>query len=125
MVTNSSFMLIDFVSWQESDTVQESDTQSSHTLHIIHAHLLSYASLLRDFKKSVQFVLETPNPAIDHSSTQKRRFEIECNHLMDEIERLQMERKTHIERLKNVTNLVRTSLFPDTPSLIMISCSAV
>jgi len=90
----------------ESNTVQGSDTQSSHILHTIHAHLLSYASLLRDFKKSVQFVLETPNPAIHHSSTQKRRLEIECNHLIDEIERLQMERETHTERLKNATNLL-------------------
>jgi hypothetical protein len=83
----------------------------THTLHIIHAHLLSYTSLLRDFKKSVQFVLETPNPELHHNSTQKRRPEIGCCHLTDQIERLQMERE-HTQWFENATNPVRHVSFP-------------
>src|ERR1700730_8178976 len=80
-------------------------------LHTIRAHLLHYASLLEDFKKSIQFVLDTPNPAMDQYETivKERDRELlvkECNNLLFEADRLDMSRKTQDMRVKNVMNLV-------------------
>lgn len=67
-------------------------------LHRIRAHLLHYASLLDDFKKSVKFVLTTPNPAMDSRNvpengtaemlTKEESAELlkkECDNLISEI----------------------------------------
>lgn len=86
----------------------------THQLHIIYAHLLSYSSLLEDFRKTVKFILLTPNPAMDSFSDEDRLFsrrvlERECHNLLLEIERLEMARRMQDKRLKNVMNLVCTS----------------
>jgi hypothetical protein len=62
-------------------------------LHKIQASLLHYASLLTNFRKSLQFLRKIHNPAMDHSrpETQKRsekEKEKECINLMTEIDRL-------------------------------------
>lgn len=95
---------------QETATITNSDTRSAQTLHTVHAHLLSYTSLLRDFDKSVRFVLKTPNPTLDERSRprENERMEKECENLLSEIERLEMGRQTHTERLKNAMGLVNT-----------------
>jgi hypothetical protein len=82
-------------------------------LHVIRAHLLQYTSLLDDFKRSVVFIRDTPNPAMNADDvTQEMRtqcrqlLEEECNHLISEIERLEMSRKMQDLRLTNVMELV-------------------
>ena len=47
---------------------------------------------------------------MDLDVEESQRMTKECNNLLDEIERLEMERKTHTERLKNAMNLVSRDL---------------
>ena len=100
---------------QESSDVT---TQLKYTreLHKLQAHLLYYQQLLRDFCKSVEFVRDTPNPAMDHESisdferkASKDLLEQESNHLLSEIERLEKQRQIQSDRLKNAMELVRLS----------------
>jgi len=85
----------------------------THELHVIRAHLLHYESLLGDFRKSIQFILKTTNPALvnpDYFSPEQRKVSEatltkECNHLINEIDRLEMNRDMQDKRLKNVMNL--------------------
>jgi len=73
-------------------------TFSRLDLHRIRAHLLHYASLLDDFKKSVLFVLNNRNPAMDCQDVpdngaadmltkeeSAERLKTECNNLLSEI----------------------------------------
>lgn len=93
--------------------IRTNDTSLSSELHIIRAHLLHYESLLTDFNKSVVFIRETPNPAMDaiqqdsaKKVNEKDLFRRECGNLMSEIERLERSRETQHKRLNNVMNLV-------------------
>lgn len=86
-------------------------------LHRIRAHLLHYSSLLEDFKQSVVFVLNTPNPAMEfpsHDDVQQKTshdlLQKECNNLLMQIERLQMSRGQQDKRLKNVMDLAFSSV---------------
>ena len=87
------------------------DIKMTRELHIIRAHLLHYESLLDDFSKSVKFVLDTPNPAMESVEESQRLrdrqlLEKETKNLQIEIERLQMSRSMQDKRLKNVMHLV-------------------
>ena len=80
---------------------------------MIRAHLLHYTSLLSDFKKTVEFVRDTHNPAMDDNTitdaqrvNDKNLLRQECGHLLTEIERLQMSRQMQDDRVQNVTHLV-------------------
>jgi len=102
---------------QEEKVLLTSNMDITRELHIIRAHLLHYASLLEDFRKSVQFVLDTPNPAMDSESLEqdeKRKdrqlLEKEGGNLLAEIRRLEMLRAMQDKRLKNVMNLVIKSI---------------
>lgn len=88
----------------------------SHTreLHKLQAHLLYYQQLLRDFRKSVEFVRDTPNPAMDDVSiseldreTSKQLLTVESQNLLGEIERLEKQRQIQSARLQNAIALVR------------------
>lgn len=88
--------------------------RETRDLHILQAHLLYYRTLLDDFRKSVLFVQETTNPAMqDPSVTDKERTESEkimkkeTEYLLSEIERLESQRTMQVMRLKNVIDLVR------------------
>ncbi|KZP22947.1 hypothetical protein FIBSPDRAFT_469777 [Athelia psychrophila] len=96
----------------EAKVIRTNDTSLSSELHIIRAHLLHYESLLTDFNKSVVFIRETPNPAMDaiqqdsaKKVNEKDLFRRECGNLMSEIERLERSRETQHKRLNNVMNL--------------------
>lgn len=91
------------------------DMTLTQQLHVVRAHLLHYASLLEDFRKSVVFVAETPNPMLDHISGTNSQETItfvkelmrrESTNLLDEIARLEQNRSMQDNRLKNVMNLV-------------------
>ncbi|TFK29543.1 hypothetical protein FA15DRAFT_664090 [Coprinopsis marcescibilis] len=86
-------------------------------LHVIRAHHLHYTSLLDDFNKSITFIKETQNPfmtvknfdeaLIDENADLLKR---ECKSLEHEVLRLQSELKMQERRLKNVMNLVFSSV---------------
>jgi archaellum component FlaC len=80
-------------------------------LHVIRAHQLHYSSLLEDFRKTVEFVSKTRNPAMESYSEEIRNhsaelMDKECSNLINEIKRLEMGRRMQDKRLKNVMNLV-------------------
>jgi hypothetical protein len=70
---------------------------------------LNYESLLEDFRKSIEFVLDTRNPALaQNHETDKERviLEREGNNLFSEIKRLKMTAVNQNMRLGNAINLV-------------------
>ncbi|TEB25452.1 hypothetical protein FA13DRAFT_1756550 [Coprinellus micaceus] len=90
-------------------------------LHIIRAHHLHYSSLLEDFIKNVTFIQDTPNPFMTETKfpgeegKQKleenaRLLKRECKNLIDEVERLKQMLYQQERRLKNVMNLVFSSV---------------
>lgn len=83
----------------------------AHELFYVRAYCFSYSSLLEDFRKTVKFVRATRNPAMDALDEADCQYstelmERECYSLMSEIDRLEMDRRTHDKRLKNAMNLV-------------------
>jgi hypothetical protein len=95
------------------------DIQLIEELHVIRAHNLHYESLLGDFRKTVLFVLETPNPSTEplansdfdaeQQAARKRStvaMKRECGILLTEIDRLHKSIGMHGMRLKNVMDLV-------------------
>jgi len=95
--------------------ITTSEMMLTQELHIIRAHLLHYSSLLEDFRKTVIFILNTQNPALEGLSDKDREFSKnlmhrECSNLLVEIERLEMSRRMQDKRLKNVLNLVFSSV---------------
>ena len=100
---------------QETEVVSTSEMALTQELHIIRAHHLHYASLLEDFRKSVIFVRDTTHPALDALPQAEREanhemLNRECASLLSEVERLETARKMHNMRLKNVMNLVFSSI---------------
>ncbi|KAF9447468.1 hypothetical protein P691DRAFT_760751 [Macrolepiota fuliginosa MF-IS2] len=97
----------------ESEVLEHNELSFTQELHRIRAHLLHYTSLLADFRKTVQFVVETPYPALDNEShftkeageKSKELLRKEGRNLLNEIERLEMGRKMQDKRLTNVMQL--------------------
>lgn len=92
--------------------ITTSETLLTQELHIIRAHYSHYGSLLEDLRKTVVFIRDTQNPAMEALSDQDREFSEdlmhrECSNLLSEIKRLEMSRIMQDMRLKNVLNLVR------------------
>jgi hypothetical protein len=88
-------------------------TYFARHLHVIRAHHLHYSSLLEDFRKSIDFIWITPNPAMDSSFISKKdriysRILLgkECNNLKIEIDRLEAMRRMQDSRLKNLMHVV-------------------
>jgi len=86
-------------------------------LHIIRAHHLHYSSLLADFRRTVIFIRDTTNPAMDCDSVSeeeralsKEMLRRECSNILQEIERLESGRMMQDRRLKNVMDLVFSSV---------------
>ncbi|KAJ8080667.1 hypothetical protein PM082_017501 [Marasmius tenuissimus] len=107
----------------ERKVMESSEVYMTRDLHFIRAHHLHYASMLQDMRKSVRFILTTPNPAMDSAdiTPEKKTFsakllEKECNHLLYEIERLEMQLHMQDSRLKNVMNLVFSTVNIDDSS---------
>ncbi|KAH7915509.1 hypothetical protein BJ138DRAFT_1132565 [Hygrophoropsis aurantiaca] len=72
-------------------------------MHILQAHLLHYISLLDEFRRSVDFVLKTPNPAVESKSYGDD--EREHSRQLMKIARLQGRRQMQSSRLKNAMDL--------------------
>ncbi|KAJ7512354.1 hypothetical protein B0H11DRAFT_1699283 [Mycena galericulata] len=112
--------LYDHICSLESHVMSTTDmTPLTQQLHVVRAHLLHYASLLEDFRKTVVFVAQTPNPVLGHPSdglspetiafvTELMRKE--SANLLNEILRLEQSRSMQDNRLKNVMNLAFSSV---------------
>ncbi|KAJ7704297.1 hypothetical protein B0H17DRAFT_1039206 [Mycena rosella] len=108
-------LLYSHICYIETKVITTSDLELTRELHIIRAHHLHYSALLEDFRKAVDFVRATPNPAMDARPEEERMFsrnllERECKNLLNEIHRLEMGRRMQDKRLKNVMNLVFSSV---------------
>ncbi|KAF8218269.1 hypothetical protein K438DRAFT_1556156 [Mycena galopus ATCC 62051] len=111
------------ICWLEGRVITTTDITLTQQLHLIRAHLLHYESLLEDFRKSVVFVSETPNPLLDESDSRSTSAEeiaaikkaknlmgTESKNLLDEIARLEQNRNMQEKRLKNVMDLAFSSV---------------
>ncbi|GLB39824.1 putative corA-like Mg2+ transporter protein [Lyophyllum shimeji] len=103
--------LYNHICWLETKVINTSNMQLTQELHIIRAHHLHYSSLLEDFEKTVKFIRDTHNPAMESYSKAEREYSAhlmkrECQNLLSEINRLEMGRRMQDKRLKNVMNLV-------------------
>ncbi|KAF8623759.1 hypothetical protein AX15_006201 [Amanita polypyramis BW_CC] len=96
----------------ETEVIRTAQMELTAELHIIRAHLLHFSSLLAGFQKIVQFILDTPNPALDMDQRRKAAhfLDRECKTLLGEIGRLDSERTMQEKRLKNVMDLVFSSV---------------
>ncbi|KAF8880546.1 hypothetical protein BD779DRAFT_1548833 [Infundibulicybe gibba] len=100
----------------EANVVEKYDIHLTEELHRIRAHQLHYSSLLNDFRKTVEFIRATHNPAIASSFTTKDKnfteavMDRECQNLLNEIKRLELDRTMQDKRLKNVMDLVFSSV---------------
>ncbi|KAN0078005.1 hypothetical protein V8E55_010062 [Tylopilus felleus] len=97
---------------QLSHFLQENDgswnNESIQELHELQTRVMYYPILLRNFRDSVVFLGETPNPAMSVESIrpQERRFSMdllrhEVDYLHSEVDRLQGLRSTLIDRLRS------------------------
>lgn len=93
-----------------------SDIWLTRELHIIRAMLLHYETLLKEFHKTVKFVLAHPNPAmevlapnVDERERSQALLKKECDNILGEIERLQDQKEMQEQRVKNVLDLVKLS----------------
>ncbi|TFK40046.1 hypothetical protein BDQ12DRAFT_601934 [Crucibulum laeve] len=105
--------LYSHICWLEARVLITNDIHLTRELHIIRASLLHYASLLEDFRKTVLFIQNTPNPAMKEHTDFEKSTELmdrECNTLQSEIERLEKSRKMQEMRLKNVMDLAFSSV---------------
>lgn len=82
------------------------------------AHLVQYSALLEMFKRTVSFIKDTPNPALnpEQKTNSDPLLDKECKTLLEEIERLDMECKTQNVRLKDVIEFVSAFHLPSSPS---------
>jgi len=99
----------------EGKVVATIDFNLTQELHVIRAHHLHYSSLLEDLRKSVIFVRDTINPALESFTPEERDFSLtllkrECDNLLDEVDRLEREREMQDRRLHNVMHLVFSSV---------------
>lgn len=91
-----------------------SDIWLTRELHIIRTMLLHYETLLREFQKTVQFVLAHPNrametvvPDAEERNRSQSLMQRECDNILAELERLRDLKGMQEQRVKNVMDLVR------------------
>ncbi|KAH6910723.1 hypothetical protein BKA70DRAFT_1271341 [Coprinopsis sp. MPI-PUGE-AT-0042] len=99
----------------ETQVIDTTQMNLTEELHIIRAHHLHYSSLLEDFRKTVEFIRDTVNPALDdlpesEQEWNRKIMDRETTTILSEISRLEKGRKMQDRRLKNVMNLVFSSV---------------
>ncbi|KAF8639226.1 hypothetical protein AX17_001711 [Amanita inopinata Kibby_2008] len=112
----------------ETEVIGTSSMNLTQELHVIRAHHLHYSSLLSAFKKAVDFISRTSNPALTHEESKYCRHLLvrECATLTHEIERMDTERTMQERRLRNVMNLVFSSVnIHDSKSMQQMTQAAV
>ncbi|KAG9311756.1 hypothetical protein JVU11DRAFT_7999 [Chiua virens] len=105
-------VLYSYINTLESRVLEEENLDLTRELHKLQAHLLYYQQLLRDFRASVDFVQNTPNPAMivlerddAKRAESQRRLCKEAKNLISEIDRLTGQREMLSDRLSNVIHL--------------------
>jgi len=103
--------LYNYICAIEGKVVATTDFNLTQELHVIRAHHLHYASLIEDLRKTVVFVQNTINPALNSLTPEERESSLkilkrECENLLDEVNRLEREREMQERRLSNVMHLV-------------------
>ncbi|KAK0499637.1 hypothetical protein EDD18DRAFT_1349831 [Armillaria luteobubalina] len=106
-----TFVLLLFIWHAESDALNTSDTDITHEMHIIRGNCIQFSSLLENLRKTVIFIRDTPNPAMDTLPQEEKQYsrtllEKECRTLLSEIDRLEMGGRMQDQRLENALNLV-------------------
>ncbi|KAF6751709.1 hypothetical protein DFP72DRAFT_906906 [Ephemerocybe angulata] len=101
----------------ENRVISTAHMPLTRELHVIRAHHLHYSSLLDDFKKNIDFIQETPTPFMTSTNydeklltENERLLKRECKNLADEVARLKLMLHQQERRLKNVMNLVFSSV---------------
>lgn len=119
----SEAAFIKLTRFQETRVMMASEMTITQELHILRAHNLHYASLLRDLRKTVEFI-STHAHSLPDSIYRPEKYDadktipiqaavrLECVNLLESVERLEMAQKMHDDRLNNVMNLVRLILLP-------------
>ncbi|KAK7052405.1 hypothetical protein R3P38DRAFT_3306138 [Favolaschia claudopus] len=111
--------LYSHICWLEGRVMTMTDMTLTQQLHVVRAHLLHYSSLLEDFRKTVVFIANTPNPMLEHPRADvspetiplvKDLMRRESNNLLNEIARLEQNRNMQDKRLKNVMDLAFSSV---------------
>ncbi|KAF9010947.1 hypothetical protein BDZ89DRAFT_1077974 [Hymenopellis radicata] len=88
------------VIWLEAHTLS---TEDAHTQTYLHTHQLH---LIRDFRKTVEFLRDTPHPVMESHAVFKR----ECTSLLNDIERLEETRAMLDGRVGNAMDLAFSSV---------------
>ena len=96
---------------QEGRVISTAEMRIIKELHFIRAHILHYISLLDHYTRHINFIKNTPNPAMDGVCEVERKkgakiLMRECDILLNEIERLSNELNKQERRSKNVMDLV-------------------
>ncbi|KJA25334.1 hypothetical protein HYPSUDRAFT_37835 [Hypholoma sublateritium FD-334 SS-4] len=107
--------LYDHICSLETRVISTAEMPLTRELHIIRAHHLHYSSLIDDFQKHVLFIRDTHNPAMEAATPEDRKhsketMHRECENLLTEAKRLKNELHMQERRLKNVMNLVFSSV---------------
>lgn len=86
------------------------EIEVTHELHNVRSALLFYKGLLKNFYRSIEFILQHPNPAFAGDSPEMRKsrelLKRECEHLLVEVSRLQDTKDMCQERVSNALDLV-------------------
>ncbi|KAF8434531.1 hypothetical protein L210DRAFT_3410491, partial [Boletus edulis BED1] len=101
-----------YISALEHKVLQFNDIKLTRELHKLQAHLLYYQQLLRDYLRSVEFVRDSPSPAMNDPAISEAEREdsvqllrTEADTLISEIKRLIRQREMLSDRLENATQL--------------------
>ena len=92
-----------------------SDIWLTRELHIIRSMLGHYTTLLSDFHKTVRFIFNHPNRSLvkktgEEQQLHKSLLKRECDNILNEIERLVEGKDMQEQRVKNVMDLVFSTL---------------
>ncbi|KIJ05218.1 hypothetical protein PAXINDRAFT_182971 [Paxillus involutus ATCC 200175] len=103
------------IDWLEVYIFETNDIYAAQELHKLRASLLYYQQLLQDFRKSLNFLRATPNPAMECNSrigltkeeckTSADLFAKEVDHLLLEVDRLESHTVMLSSQLKNLIDL--------------------
>ena len=101
---------------QEANVIRTYDMALVLELHVIRAHQLHYSSLIEDLHKTVKFVRDTKNPAMDSFSNAIRKqsetlMQRECKNLLSEIDRLENGRYMQLYQLYLTIDLVNCVVY--------------
>ncbi|KAG6836425.1 hypothetical protein H0H93_008067 [Arthromyces matolae] len=99
----------------KADIMRSSNLYLLEELHVIHVRHLQYTPLLEDLRKTITFLINTPNPALDalpesEKVSNRELLAKECNTLIYKVSRLETSLKILDEDVKNTSNLALSSV---------------